>query len=200
MLTQTPKSMENALFKNKYDYKDFETYQQALLLGLLNQYCSFTVKKQRKQTTIAQSMPLLKCITFDGEEIDLIDFSDSFCRPQLEAEYIRGLNKQTAFRRYEKNKKVIVINTLYDICLEKGYFFNSRLARKSKKTKRLDRIEQVFANGKLVYSQEELVAIGTEINKYLVDLVEVSFEATVKKNDPTIQEILQLVVNSTFSQ
>ncbi|ELP89280.1 hypothetical protein EIN_487920 [Entamoeba invadens IP1] len=190
---------EARFFKSKYDYKNFETYQQMFLLGLLNTRCSFTLKKQRKQTTISETTPLLKTLNFGNETIDFIQLTDVLSRPQLEQEYRKGINKQTAFRRYEKNKRVITINTLYDICLELGFFFDSKLARKSKKTKRIDRILCVFFNGTFIFTQEELIQMGDKINIYIVEKMKNGTEITIDKNDTTIYQILSNKLPSAIS-
>ncbi|EKE39555.1 hypothetical protein ENUP19_0194G0020 [Entamoeba nuttalli] len=156
---------------NKRKLQNYETMQHAILISLLSPFCGFSIKKPRKKAIVRHCMPRLKSLLFENEEIEVIKLADTLCRPIFENEVEKGMNKQTAFRRFEKNKRIFVINLLYDLCLEKGYFFDARQSRKTEKTIRLDRIKRIFFKGRYLMDFDELMEQGELINDYLNRIV-----------------------------
>ncbi|EDR27696.1 hypothetical protein EDI_163080 [Entamoeba dispar SAW760] len=184
---QVPKTPKYIV--NKRKLQNYETMQQALLIGLLNPFCQFIIKKPRKQTIVRHCMPKVKTIKINDEEIEVMKLADHFCRPLYEEECRKGMNKQTAFRRFEKNKKIFVINILYDLCLEMGYFFDARLSRKTEKSLRIDRIQRVYLHGEYIMDVDDLMEKGELINDYLNKTIAEEYHAIISLNDTTIRNI-----------
>ncbi|ELP91356.1 hypothetical protein EIN_153930 [Entamoeba invadens IP1] len=172
---------------NKRNLQNYETMQHAILIGLLNSFCEFVVKKPRKQTIVRHCMPKLKLIRINGEELEVMKMADDHCRPMYDEECKRGMNKQTAFRRYEKNKKIFVINILYDIALELGFFFDAKLSRKTDKSLRIDRIQKVFYKGQYLMNITDLLQVGENINDYINSLLAKDNKAILGIGDKSIQ-------------
>ena len=185
----TEQKTKSQLLRTVQDYKDFYSYQQAILIAFVNTLCSVTVKRQRKRTTISTSLPEVLSLNFDTESIDVAELTQRICMPSYE-DSMKVLAKQTAFRRYEKNRKIFVQHLLMDILSENGFFFNSKLARKTDKTYRLERINEIFYDYKPIMNMEELIVRGNAINNYICDNIKDRNTFTLQKNDKAISDII----------
>ena len=163
---------QNAFFKCKNDYKEFYVVQQGVLLSLLNNYCNIILTHQKKQSIVTSSFPLLLMLQFDEEDhIDIQELADKICRPLYEKE-LQSVNKrQTAVRRFEKNKKNFIQHLLIDLLREKGFVFQSKMSRKSSKTQQLERIEKIYFNGKCLMDFHEFILKGYTINTLINDML-----------------------------
>ncbi|ELP86228.1 hypothetical protein EIN_111520 [Entamoeba invadens IP1] len=151
--------------------KDLECYQESILVYLINNFCSITIARPRKQSTVALCCAKVKILHFKNGEIDVMNLAESRLRPTYLKEIEDGIAKPTAFRRYEKNKKIFVHNFLFDIALELGFTFDSKLSRKSEKTFSIERFERIFFKGKEVFNLQQIVTEGGIITDHLFDLV-----------------------------
>ncbi|KAL7716605.1 TATA-binding protein-associated phosphoprotein [Entamoeba marina] len=177
-------------FRSNNEYKDFYAFQQAILLSFVNSYCGIGLKKAKKNTIVTSSFPIVSTLVFPNEEIDVIQLTETICRPIYETEKLQVRKKQTAFRRYEKNKKVFVQHLLMDILFEKGFFFESKMARNSKKTFRLERIERIFYEGKIVMDFDDFLQRGNAINVYLSSLFDKGNDILIKLKDADLQNFI----------
>ena len=130
----------------------------------------------------------------DTENIEIIQFATERCYPLYQEDCNDVQKKQTAQRRYEKNKKVFIQNLLIDILLEKGFFFESKMARQSKKTFRLERITRVFYKGELLLTEEEFFIKGTLLNTYLCSLFEKDTTILLSKNNQTLLNLFGIFI------
>ena len=175
-------------------YKNFYAIQQGVLIALLNNFCTITLKKPRKQAKITQVYPTIKTICIDNEELDIPQIVNHICQP-LYNSHVNNVNKkQTAQRRFEKNKKVCLQNLLIDILMEKGFFFESKMARQSKKTFRLERIQKIFYNNKLILDFDDFITKGNEIINYLCGLFVDQLVIKLEKNNPDLLNISNIVL------
>ncbi|KAL7717850.1 TATA-binding protein-associated phosphoprotein [Entamoeba marina] len=198
VIKSSPRGKEsNIFFRNKYEYKDFYPFQQAVLLAFLNSYCSITLLKQRKQNTVTSSYPIVKTLHFENEQIDVIQLAETLYRPVYAEDSLDVKKKQTAFRRYEKNKRVFVQHLLIDILTEKGFFFESHLAKNTKKTLRLERIQKIYYNGRIIMDFKDFLQRGNAINTYLSDSLKSTSMFTIPLKDPQLQELI-LSQNNTL--
>ncbi|KAL7720691.1 hypothetical protein QTN25_001917 [Entamoeba marina] len=178
--------------RNKRELRDYETFQQAILLGLLNQFCAITIKRPRKQTTVTTKNHVLVDLIFDKEKLEIAKLTEENCKPKYLSDIKAGMNVPAAFRRLDKNKRIYAQNLLIDICVEKGYFFNSKLARKSKKNLRLERIESIYFKSNYQMGLEDIINRGKCLNNYFCSLVEKEKKYTLTKNDEFITKLLDI--------
>ncbi|KAL7718753.1 hypothetical protein QTN25_003711 [Entamoeba marina] len=175
----------------KKDNQNLEAYQQAILLALLNKHCSFVIEKAPKHSRVHANMPKVIALHFDsGEEFDIFSFSEKTCRNMYENELIKGTSQSTAHRRLEKNKKVFLQNLIFDITLEFGYVFNSNLSRMSGRTLRVERLDSVFYDGKLLLSKQQIIEKGSVINSFLCELSESPSPVVIQKDHPLLSRFL----------
>ena len=83
-------------------------------------------------------------------------------------------------------------NLLIDILVEKGFFFDSQMARQSKKTFRLERIQRVYYNGVLILSEDEFLEKGDKINTYLCSLFKDNLTVKLNHCDSNLMDIFGL--------
>ncbi|KAL7712681.1 TATA-binding protein-associated phosphoprotein [Entamoeba marina] len=176
--------------QTKQDNRKLVAYQQAVLLALLNKYCSFYNKKPTKQTHVSVVMPKVVTLHIEEEDLFIGHITDSICKTMYNNEINNGINESTAMRRYEKNRKVFIQNLIFDIALEFGYLFGSTLSRKSGRTLRLERIDSVYYEGKLLLNKKEIIQQGAEINGFLCQFFGSSDTFKVEKNNSVLQHFL----------
>ena len=176
----------SSFFQSKNDYKEFYVIQQGILLSLLNKHCGFTLKKQKKKAKVTSAYPKVSKLYFDNETIDVQQLADTICRPVYQEE-CNSSKVQTAMRRFEKNKKIFVQHLLIDLLREKGYYFESKLARKSTKTYRLERIERIYYGKDLIVDFASIIEKGSNINAY--------FNSLFDQTSVTIQKNCEVLIN-----
>ena len=155
-----PREAQLKYMQNKREMKDIESFQVTALLALLSPYCGIVLEYPRKQTIVTATLPLVHSLVFPDETLNINEIVEKMCRPAFEANLKKGMKRDSAIRRYEKNRRTFIHNFLFDILLEKGYFFNSKLSRKTQKTFRFERIESVFYNDNLILTKDELLNVG----------------------------------------
>ncbi|KAL7715536.1 hypothetical protein QTN25_006934 [Entamoeba marina] len=176
--------------RNKRELRDCETYQHAFLLGILNEFCSFTIKSPRKKSVVTSNNLVLLNLIFDNENLDISGIVESKYKPQYFYDTHHGMKPPAAFRRYDKNKKIYVQLLLIDICFEVGYFFNLKQARKSKKNLRREVIESIFFDNVFLYDSNEIEQRGKCLNDYYSTSFKSNSIYTIEKNDPSVKAIL----------
>ena len=177
---------EKVYFNTKDDYKDFYSLQQGVLIELLHQYCSITLKQQKKKVSVSCAYPQIISLDFGNEVLNVEEIADMLYRPVYEEERAKLSQTQTAMRRFGKNKKIFVQHLLIDILREKGFEFQSTLARNTGKTLRLERIEKVYYDGKLVMDFNEFIEKGQMINFVLSDLLDRHHSLLIPRGDEDV--------------
>ncbi|KAL7713796.1 TATA-binding protein-associated phosphoprotein [Entamoeba marina] len=180
------KKNERKYVIKKREMKNYESYQQAMILGLLNQYCGMTIEQPTKVSKVTISSPKVITLHFDTEDINIQRIAETQCKLILEEEIQKRISNKTAMRRYEKNKKIFIQNFLFDICLEKGICFNSFLSRKSNKSQQIERISSIHYNINSFITQNQLISKGKAINTYLLSLIQSDKRITIPKCDNTL--------------
>ncbi|BFU20157.1 hypothetical protein EHI8A_034990 [Entamoeba histolytica HM-1:IMSS-B] len=176
-------------------YKDFYAIQQGVLIALANQCFGITLKKPRKNAKLTQVFPRVKTLHLKDENVEIIDFTNMVCHPLFEKQCENVKKIQTAQRRFEKNKKVFMQNLLIDILLEFGFFFDSKMARHSQKTFRLERIQRVFYKGIEILNIDNFISKGNRVNDYLCGLFSSDIQITLQRNDPSLLSVFGISIN-----
>ena len=170
--------------------KNLESYQQAVMLSLINNFCSFTIESPGKHSKVTVTTPRLVLMNINGQDIDVNTLALNQSQQIMKNELSSGLSQSTAMRRFEKNKKIFTENFLFDTCLEYGFLFESKPSRKSQKSQQLERIYHIYYNMKHLMDQNLLVKIGKELNDYFFSILEKEKRVTFKIKHDYISEIL----------
>ena len=178
--------------QNEKTMKNFECYEQAFLIAILNPYCSFKIQKPFKQSIIIESKPEIISIELENEIIDIRKFAEEQCKLYAGQSDTCTISDKTKMRRFAKNRSTFIINFLFDICLSYGFFFNSVLSKKSQKCFQIERINEVFYNNSLLYTRDDIVSIGEKLNTHFLTLSKEKKIVDIEKNDPFIQSFFSL--------
>ncbi|EAL44105.1 hypothetical protein EHI8A_138260 [Entamoeba histolytica HM-1:IMSS-B] len=191
-ISNTPRRKEYNDLKyiiKKKVIKDLECYQESILIALLNQFCGITICRPRKQCSVALCCAKVQTIHVNSESIEVMKLAEQRFKPIYDQDIKDGIAKATSFRRFEKNKRIFVHNFLFDLALEFGFFFDSKLSRKSTKTDSIERIQRVYFRGKLIIELEEVVEKGSILTNQFFDLVRYGVTYTLNKNDQIISKV-----------
>ncbi|ELP85680.1 hypothetical protein EIN_409990 [Entamoeba invadens IP1] len=182
----------------EHEFKNDFCYEQAILIFLVNQFGAVTLEKPGKQSILTTTMPKVINLDLDGENIDLKRLSERQSSLLFGGKEKNGIKAKTLSRRFSKNKTIFIQNFLFDVLLEKGYFFNTKLSKKSNKTIQLERIKTVFLRGKLIFNKNEIIELGKKINDALSNLVDTKGKITLEKEEPILMEIFSSSVSASL--
>ena len=174
--------------ESEHALKNEISNQQAFLIVLLNQFFSITLKKQSKKCTITIPTPKIDKIRNANDLIEVKQLSEKQC------ELICGkdlLTNKTIQRRFTKNKQYFIQNFLIDTLREFGYYFHSKYSKKTSKTIRLERIQNVFFNYRYSYGFDDIQKIGKEVNSYLSDLLQKENSYTLNQNESFLSQFIK---------
>ena len=144
------------VLKASREFRNSQTLQQSILLGLLNKYCSITISQPAKKSTVTGQFMRIISINFgNGDEIQIDDFLKKRCIEQMQKDIYEGVSEKTALRRYQNNKKIEQIHLMMDILSEKGYQFTTKKMKGKLETKKLEMFSSIQYEGK-VFSVDDL--------------------------------------------
>ncbi|KAL7721835.1 TATA-binding protein-associated phosphoprotein [Entamoeba marina] len=190
------KRMSDRYVRNEKDMKDLESFQQAVLLALLNQSCGFTIQRPFKQSKSVKSKPEIYYIRIGEETINLHELAEEQCKYFYDKGKQENIKLKTAQRRHFKNKSTFTTHFLIDLSVEFGMFFNSKMSKKSTKCLQIERINEIFYKDNLILSRSEMILRGRAINNFLMSLVHDSPIVEIPVNDPRLEKYLQMNLSS----
>ena len=170
--------------------KEYESCQQMFLLSLINSHFNVILCKGSKQSL--SSIPRIVKLLNDDDEVDFLNLVNQQCTALYQKDIKTNISMNTAQKRLEKNKRVFASNLLLDIALELGYSFTINTTRRTGRTIQLDRIEQVFYEGKYLYDHQDVINIGSKANNYFKEVLVDSKPYTINKKNESISTILAL--------
>ncbi|KAL7714875.1 Uncharacterized protein QTN25_007600 [Entamoeba marina] len=109
--------------KNEYESKNELVYQNALLITLLNRYCSITLEKPAKESIITATMPKVTLLHFKKDDINLTELAENQTTLLIKQRQNDYLKEKSLERRKRKNRIIFIQNILIDLLLEKGLLF-----------------------------------------------------------------------------
>ncbi|EKE39551.1 hypothetical protein ENU1_124000 [Entamoeba nuttalli P19] len=171
--------------------RNYQSQQQAFLIGLLNDQCDIVFQKPFKISKKTLQFLTIKLILFPKQdEINFSSLVKQKCESILSLEMKKGLEHKTAIRRFENNKHTIGLDLLRDILEAFGYFFNTKKSSGKKGTLIMENIYEVFHNDVFIFSQRDIITKGEMINKYLTNIIRHSVDFTLPKNCNVINNIM----------
>ncbi|ELP92235.1 hypothetical protein EIN_118090 [Entamoeba invadens IP1] len=176
--------------EREHEFKNDFCYEQAILVLLVNKEYGVSLEKAGKQSVLTTTMPRIAGIVVNDELIDLKRLSEKQCSLLFNGKEKDGIKEKTLSRRYSKNKSIFIQNFFIDTLLEKGFFFNSKLSKKSDKTLQLERIKEVYFGKIRIFQKNEIIKVGKQVNDYLSNLVETKGRVTLQKNDTTLSQFI----------
>ncbi|KAL7712861.1 TATA-binding protein-associated phosphoprotein [Entamoeba marina] len=171
----TRKTCRSATLREKHakesrQKRDEKAIQQGVLLFLLNNHCHVSFKRPKKLARLTHQVFSVKTLQFDDEIVEVGKFVRQRCQVDYKRDIENGLTEKKAFRRYLSKKQFEMTNLLTDLCIELGYFFDFKKITKGRKGNKVDVIENVYINGKLLFNNNDILKIGTLSSEYLYDI------------------------------
>ncbi|KAL7714178.1 TATA-binding protein-associated phosphoprotein [Entamoeba marina] len=164
--------------------RDQKAVQLSFLLFILNHHCSITYKKPKKKAKYTHQVFTIKTLSFDNETIQIGNFIYERCEKEYDNDRKNGLDVKKALRRHSNKRFVETTNMLVDICIEFGYFFDLKKSKRSKLCKPIDVIQLCYKNDKLLYNEQDIKSIGSDVSEYLLGKREdVSKKCCINKNE-----------------
>ena len=169
--------------QQKRQYKINETYQQACFLWLLNQFCEINLEPRKRLAKRIATNPIIRSLVFQQDIVEVHQLSEESCRELIKQIPLKNKSNDSVMRRIEKNKKIFVHNLLIDLLVEKDYFFNFKLSKRSERGIQIQRITHIFFHEQLIMKEQEILKLGEEICTYLNKIVEHKTSCTLKQNE-----------------
>ncbi|ELP84334.1 hypothetical protein EIN_277140 [Entamoeba invadens IP1] len=164
--------------------------QQSLLIGLLNHYAKITIKRAKKASMRTSTIPVVTQIEIEASKVDVISLANERSERIREIELQKGVPSQTVERRFNKNVSAFVQNFVFDTCLEMGFFFNSKLSKKSKKSLQIERIDTVFDGDHMIADKDNILKTGEILNKLFTEKLNDKRVVVLEKGNPEIEAIV----------
>ncbi|ELP90305.1 hypothetical protein EIN_505110 [Entamoeba invadens IP1] len=175
--------------KTKKDNQDFEAYQMAILLALINSRARILLEKPLKYSKVSITTPRLNSLIFDeNDEVNVMETTEKQCKAVFDMEIKRGVSESTATRRFEKNRKVFLGNFLVDLAKQLGFDLTTEMARKSGKAMQLERLTEINFNG-FIIKKNKLISIGKNLNSYFLSLSMSQTSTIVCINDEVVRRL-----------
>ena len=171
-------------FKSKQiEMMNLQAELQAVLLAILSKYCTVSIgRPHRKSTLTIQFMKVTGLEFGNGDYIDTLNFIQRRSAEKAIDEVLKEkTSRKTALRRVQSEKRMELMKFLEDVLMEFGWFVDSHIETADG----YDGDVNIFYNGKLFYSTEQIKSIGSQIgglmfnklnsnNKVIFDAEEVS--------------------------
>ncbi|BFU26543.1 hypothetical protein EHI8A_124570 [Entamoeba histolytica HM-1:IMSS-B] len=182
------KRRKNSLVR-EHGVKDDMVFQQAVLIGLANKFCGFTIENPSKMSQITATLPNISKIHTQDDLIDVSTLAEKQANDLLNKSKHFLVKEKSLQRRIKKNIIYFTQNLLIDFCSEHGFFFNSIYSKKNPKTFQVERVQQIFYKNNFLMKKDEIQSVGTCINNYLLNI---SHGKTffLRQNDVEVQNLL----------
>ncbi|KAL7719576.1 TATA-binding protein-associated phosphoprotein [Entamoeba marina] len=177
--------------QSKRDAKNFESIQEAILIGLLSKFGSFTLLRPLKRSKVTFQTIKVESVSFSNDTININELVEQHCKQRYEMELSNGISIEKAKRRFDKNRFIFLSNLLLDLSLEFGYFFDTKMSRNTGGSIQLEKIRRTFYDNHLLFDYHEMVIRGVALNKYLFKITDnKSKKGILIQNDQTVNSIL----------
>ena len=177
--------------QREYIMKDDCVCQKMVLLTLLNQFCSFKIRRQHKKCSNTMTNIEVVKIGFPDFCIDVQKFANIQATKFLEKENENASNL-VKVRRIKKSEQIFIDNYIIDVLREYGFFFNSEIGKVFKKSFQVERIKDIFFCGVYLMSKEDILFIGSQIYDYFQEKISgLVSELTVECGDKDFNTFLQ---------
>ena len=189
IIQQNQNSRRTIVLEASREFRNSQTIQQSILLGLLNNYCSITISQPAKKSTVTGQFIRVLSLDFgNGDEIQIDEFLKKRCSEQMKKDIEDGVSQKTALRRYQNNKKIEQIHLLMDILVEKGYRFQTRKMKGKLETKKLEMICSMQFQGK-VFDIGEIAYKAEHVNMAIMKMLETNCKKVVIERQKIVTDL-----------
>ncbi|EDR29294.1 hypothetical protein EDI_213690 [Entamoeba dispar SAW760] len=181
------KSDSERLCEKYFEIRNYLMCQQGVLLLLLNQHFDITITRPTKKSLVTGQVIKVKTLRDKFAEVDVVDFVEERCKEKMRVDMANGINEISACRRYTNNKIAENHHLLLDMLRMYGITFNTTFSSGKHNSTKLETISEIFINSKVLFTKNQIKAIGKEINNYFFNLVDKEKEVVLEKNNQFLQ-------------
>ena len=185
--------MNNQPTESKFNqWKNYQSIQECMLIGLLNSYSEIKIKKPFKKAMVTVPFVAIDKIIFNKTDIiNVSEFLNKRCQERMNYEIQIGVSSKTALRRYKTNKFSETNHLLMDLLLDLGYLFNTTIPPHKKNLQAHETIQAIFDREGRCYTRQMINLIGSKINAYFAAYFEFNKDPIIlEKNHKQIEEII----------
>ena len=169
-----------------------QSIQQLMLLALLNRHCTIVLKKTRKSVLTAQFVGIERIEFNDDDMINVSEFLTRRVKEQYDFDISHGVDKKTAIRRMQTNRRIETMRLLVDLLVELGYTIIAKYAKGKHETNKMDIIESITYKGNALHIHSQ--SIGDELNEFFSAHTEASGLTKITMNNENLSNIMSSIM------
>jgi len=174
--------------------RNYQVYQQAIFIALLNQFFELLVKAPVKRSVVSLQLLRIESIKYLSDIIGVNDFVMARCKEKYKKDISSGIGEKTAKRRSDTNRVTELLHLLQDLLREKGFAFHSKFTDGKNGAQIIETVCSIQGPDGFFISQQEIIHKGALISKYLTDKLVSSSEITLPKEDMMLRNILKNIL------
>ena len=102
-----------------------------------------------------------------------------------------GMQMKSARRKYENEKMMVLNDFLIDVLREKNYFIMTTKTLNAFCRNKVDFVDSIYYDHKLLFSMESIIEKGKKLNEYLLSLTDNDEKiCQIEKNDKNLLKLL----------
>ena len=179
---------------NHLDSRNFMVFEEGIFIALLNQYMDITISKPTKKSIISLQYLKVDSVTIDNDFIKVSELIEKRCKAILERDKVSGIKVGSAVRRFTLNKTTEIHHFLMDLLQLFDYFYDSKMIAGKNGAMKIEIVETIYFNRKILFSKNDICLLGEKINLMLCDLVLKEKMVELKQNHPMFKEFLSSVL------
>ena len=144
---------------------NLQSFLQSVLLGILSQYCTITIGKPQRKSTVTFQFIKVRYLEFGHDKIEVQKFIKQRAKEIINNHSMEGITEKTAKRRCQSSKRREVVYLLIDLLQEYHY----HVSMENEETEGISGNVSIYRDKDLLYSKNEICDKGLEINKYIFE-------------------------------
>ena len=163
--TQRNSQSDNAILYS--NHRNYQVFQQSILICLLNKYADITIKRERKRSNVTLPFFTISNVVFnDNDIIDIDSYVQKRCIEIKEYDLNHNINIKTATRRFKTNRITEVIHTLIDLLRIQNEEIKTTMTRYKEGIKQSETMIKCQIEDREM-NEKEIKKYGEYINSFL---------------------------------
>ena len=174
------------------DFKNYQVFQQMIMLGFLSEHAKITVSvgKKRLSKKILSLVHVDKIQFRKESPIDVEKIIIERCELMKEEEKENGLLRQTAERRFHKNKIVEMLHFLMDMLFLMGYDFDTYETKGRNGVLKQETIKSIILPNNTYLNHERIALLGSDIFDYIMPKAIANDSFVISGNDEHLRQLI----------
>ena len=156
------------------NFRNYQVYQQSLLISLLNQYAEIHISKPKKRSTSTCPFFTIDKIIFNqNDEIEISRLAERRSYEKKINDLDNNISIQTANRRYKNNKIIEILHILMDLLNEFIQPFETKTSEGRNGATKMETITKCRI-GEMELNEEGIIEFGQSVNKQIMNLIQIN--------------------------